>query len=186
MSVAEVLREAQDHMKKSIEATKREMNTVRTGKATPGLLETVRVEYYGSPAPLNQVATVAAPEARLLTVTPYDKSFLGEIEKAIQGSELGLNPSNDGNIIRIPVPQLTEERRKELVKVVRHMAEQGRVAIRNVRHHANDKLKGLEKSGDLSEDESKRQHKVIQDLTDEHIQQLDDLLKAKEAEVLEV
>jgi ribosome recycling factor len=186
MSVAEVLREAEDHMKKSIDATRREMNTVRTGKATPALLETVRVEYYGSPMPLNQVATVSAPEARLLTVVPYDKSSLGEIEKAIQGSELGLNPSNDGNIIRIPVPQLTEERRKELVKVVRHMAEQGRVAIRNVRHHANDKLKALEKSGDLSEDDSKREHKNIQDMTDQHIQQLDELLKVKEAEVLEV
>jgi len=186
MTVAEVVREATDHMKKSIEATKREMNTVRTGKATPALLENVRIEYYGSPVPLNQVATVAAPEPRLLTVQPFDRSVMGEIEKAIQASELGLNPSNDGSIIRIPVPQLNEERRRELVKVVRHMAEQGRVAIRNVRHHANDKLKSLEKSGDLSEDQSKREHKSIQDLTDAHIQQLEDLLKAKEAEVLEV
>ena len=183
---AEVIKEAEDHMNKSIDATKREMNTVRTGKATPALLENVRVEYYGSPTPLNQIATVSAPEPRLLTVMPFDRSAMGEIEKAIQSSELGLNPSNDGSLIRIPIPQLNEERRKDLVKVVRHMVEQGRVAIRNVRQHANDKLKALEKSGDLSEDEGKRQHKLIQDLTDTHIKSLDEILKAKEAEVLEV
>lgn len=186
MSVVELLKETEDHMNKSIEATKREMSSVRTGKATPALLENVKVEYYGSAAPLNQVANVSAPEARLLVVTPFDKSALGEIEKAIQASELGLNPSNDGTIIRIPIPQLNEERRKELVKVVRHMVEQGRIAIRNVRHHANDKLKAMEKSNDLSEDEAKREHKTIQDLTDGHIKALDELLKHKEAEVLEV
>jgi len=186
MTAVAVIKETEDHMNKSIDATKREMNTVRTGKATPALLENVKVEYYGSPMPLNQVATVTAPEPRLLTVTPFDKSSVGDIEKAIRGSELGLNPSNDGTLIRIPIPQLNEERRKDLVKVVRHMVEQGRVAIRNVRHHANDKLKSLEKSGELSEDESKREHKKIQDITDTHIKALDELLKAKEAEVLEV
>jgi ribosome recycling factor len=186
MTAAEVFKESEDHMSKSIDATRREMNTVRTGKATPGLLENIKVEYYGSLMPLNQIATVSAPEPRLLTVTPFDKSAMGDIEKAIQGSELGLNPANDGNIIRIPIPQLNEERRRDLVKVVRNMVEQGRVAIRNVRHHANDKLKNLEKSGDLSEDEAKREHKRIQDLTDQHIKALDELLKTKEADVLEV
>ena len=127
MLAAEVIKEAEDHMNKSIDATKRELNTVRTGKATPALLENVKVEYYGSPTPLNQIATVSAPEPRLLTVMPFDRSAMGEIEKAIQASELGLNPSNDGSLIRIPIPQLNEERRKDLVKVVRHMVEQGRV-----------------------------------------------------------
>ncbi len=181
-----LIREAEDHMQKSLEAARRELATVRTGKATPALLDAVRVEYYGSPVPLKQMAGVAAPEARLLTVQPYDKSVIGEIEKAIRAADLGLNPANDGNIIRIPIPQLTEERRKELVKVVRHMAEHGRVAVRNVRHHTNDRLTRMQKDGDLTEDEHKRLTKRVQDLTDGYIKKLDDMLKGKEAEVMEV
>lgn len=186
MSAVELLKETKDHMDKSVDATRREMSTVRTGKATPAILENVKVEYYGSVVPLNQIANISAPEARLLLVAPFDKTALVEIEKSIRVAELGLNPSNDGNIIRIPIPQLNEERRRELVKVVRHMVEQGRVAIRNVRHHSNDKLKAMEKGNDLSEDEAKREHKKIQDLTDGHIKHLEELLKAKETEVLEV
>ena len=173
-------------MKKSIEAARRELGTVRAGKATPGLLDSVRVEYYGTQVPLKQVASVAAPEARLLTVQPFDRSAIGDIEKAIRSADLGLNPANDGSLIRIPVPQLTEERRKELVKVARTMVEHGRVAIRNVRHHTNEKLTRMEKGGELTEDDHKRHAKKVQELTDGYIKKLDDLLKSKEAEVMEV
>jgi ribosome recycling factor len=186
MSAEALIREAEDHMQKSLEATRRELATVRTGKASPALLDAVRVEYYGTQVPLKQVAGVAAPEARLLTVQPYDKSAIGHIEKAIRAADLGLNPANDGSIIRIPIPQLTEERRKELAKVVRNMAEHGRVAIRNVRHHTNDRLTRMLKGGELTEDDHKRLAKRVQDLTDGCIKKLDDMLKAKEAEVMEV
>jgi ribosome recycling factor len=186
MSADDVVLETEDHMQKSVEATKRELATVRTGKATPGLLDGVRVDYYGTPTPLNQVAGVGAPEARLLTVQPYDKSAIGEIEKAIRAADLGLNPSNDGNLIRIPIPQLTEERRRELVKVVGGMIEHGRVAVRNVRHHSNDKLKQLKKDGDLTEDEHERHVKKVQDLTNTYVEQLDEMLKTKEHELMEI
>ena len=186
MSAEALLREAENHMQKSLEATKRELATVRTGKASPALLDAIRVEYYGSPVPLKQLAGVAAPEPRLLTVQPYDKSATAEIEKAIRASDLGLNPASDGNVIRIPIPALTEERRRELVRVVRNMVEHGRVAMRNVRHHTNDKLRQMEKAGEFTEDEHKRHSKKVQDLTDASIKKLDDLLKAKEAEVMEV
>jgi ribosome recycling factor len=186
MSSETLIREAQDHMHKSLDAIKRELSTVRTGKATTALLDGIKVEYYGSPVPLRQVANVAAPEARLLTVQPYDKSLVAAIEKAIRTSDLGLNPANDGGLIRIPIPALTEERRRDLVKVVRGMVEHGRVAIRNVRHHTNDRLKQLEKSGDITEDEHKRDAKKLQDLTDDHVKKLDELLRAKEAEIMEV
>ena len=186
MSADDVLRETEDHMQKSVEATKRELMTVRTGKATPALLDGVRVDYYGSPTPLNQIAGVSAPEARLLTVQPYDKSVSGEIEKAIRAADLGLNPANDGTLIRIPIPQLTEERRKELVKVVGGMIEHGRVAVRNVRHHSNDKLKQFKKDGDLTEDDLERDTKKVQDFTDKYIGQLDELLKAKEHDLMEI
>lgn len=186
MSAETLLREAENHMQKSFDAAKRELATVRTGKASPALLDAIRVEYYGSPVPLKQLAGVAAPEPRLLTVQPYDKSTTAEIEKAIRASDLGLNPASDGNVIRIPIPALTEERRRELVRVVRNMVEHGRVAMRNVRHHTNDKLRHMEKAGELTEDEHKRVAKKVQDLTDGYIKKLDDLLKAKEAEVMEV
>jgi ribosome recycling factor len=187
MGAADVLKEAEDHMNKSIDAAKRELSGVRTGKATTALLDVVRVDYYGQHVPLRQVANVAAPEARLLTVTPFDKSMSGAIEKAIRSTEgLGLNPAADGGIIRVPIPMLTEERRKDLVKVVRGLIEHGRVAVRNVRHHGQDRLKALQKEGAVTEDELKRETKRLQDMTDAHIKKLDDMLKTKEAEILEV
>jgi ribosome recycling factor len=186
LSSETVLKETEDHMSKSLEATKRELSSVRTGKATTALLDNLKVDYYGSPVPLRQVANVAAPEPRLLTIQPYEKSLIPVIEKAIRTSEMGLNPATDGNLVRIPIPALTEERRKDLVKVVRGMVEHGRVAIRNVRHHANDHLKQAEKSGEITEDQHKRDAKRLQDLTDGYIKKLDEVLKAKEAEIMEV
>jgi ribosome recycling factor len=186
MSAQDLIREADDHMKKSVDATKRELATVRTGKATTALLDGVRVDYYGTPTPLKQIASVSAPEARLLTVQPFDKSATSAIDKAIRDAGLGLNPATDGTLIRIPIPTLTEERRKELVKVVRGMVEHGRVAVRNVRHHTNDRLKALEKNGEITADDTKRDTKRIQDMTDAHVKQLDDMLKGKEAEIMEV
>jgi ribosome recycling factor len=186
MSVQDLIRDAQDHMNKSVDACKRELATVRTGKATTALLDNVKVDYYGTPTPLKQIASVSAPEARLLTVQPFDKSAAGAIDKAIRDAGLGLNPSTDGVVIRIPIPALTEERRKELVKVVRGMIEHGRVAVRNVRHHTNDRLKALEKDGTITADDTKRETKRIQDMTDAHVKQLDELLKTKEAEIMEV
>ena len=186
MSVQDLIRDAQDHMNKSVDACKRELATVRTGKASTAILDNVKIDYYGTPTPLRQIASVSAPEARLLTVQPFDKSATGAIDKAIRDAGLGLNPSTDGNLIRIPIPALTEERRKELVKVVRGMIEHGRVAVRNVRHHTNDRLKALEKDGDITADDNKRETKRIQDMTDAHVKQLDELLKTKEAEIMEV
>ena len=186
MSSETVYKEAEDHMQKSMEATRREMSNVRTGKATTALLDGIRVEAYGTQVPLKQVANVAAPEVRLLTVQPYDKGLVGVIEKSIRTSDLGLNPSSDGNLIRVPIPALNEERRKELVKHVRGTVEHGRVAIRNVRHHSLDRLKHMEKAGEITEDEHKRVAKRIQDLTDGSIKKLDDALKAKEGDIMEV
>ncbi len=187
MSAQDLVREAQDHMEKSLDATKRELSGLRTGKASAGLLDTVKVDYYGTHMPLKQIANVSAPEARLLTVQPFDKGAGAAIEKAIRDSGLGLNPqSSDGGIIRIPLPTLTEDRRKELAKVLRGMVEHGRVAVRNIRHHTNDHLKQLEKEGTITEDEHKREAKRVQDMTDAHIKKLDDLLKVKEAEIMEV
>jgi len=186
MSSESLIKETEGHMQKTLEATKRELASVRTGKATTALLDNIRVEYYGSMVPLRQVANVAAPEPRLLTVQAYDKSIVPVIEKAIRTSELGLNPSSDGSLIRIPIPTLTEERRKDLVKLVRGMVEHGRVAVRNVRHHSNDRLKHMEKEGEITEDEHKRDAKRIQDMTDAHIKKLDEILKAKEGEIMEV
>lgn len=186
MSSAALLKEAEDHMDKSNEATRRDLASVRTGKATPGLLDAIRVEYYGSQVPLKQVASVNAPEPRMLTIQPFDKSMASVIEKAIRTSDLGLNPAQDGGLVRIPIPQLNEERRKDLVKVARQMTEHGRVAIRNVRHHTLEKLKALERSGGITEDDHKRDAKRLQELTDAHIKKLDEALKAKEAEIMEV
>ena len=186
MGAAEMLKEAEDHMAKSLEATKRELAGVRTGKATTALLDNVRVDYYGQHVPLRQVANVAAPEARLITVHVFDKSMVTPVEKAIRTSELGLNPATDGNLLRVPIPPLTEERRRDLVKVVRGMVEHGRVAVRNVRHHVHDRLRQSEKDGEMTQDEFKRDTKRLQDMTDQHIKKLDDMLKAKEAEIMEV
>ncbi|HEX6559738.1 MAG TPA: ribosome recycling factor [Longimicrobiales bacterium] len=178
--------EAKAQMEKAIEAMRREFTSVRTGKATPALLDTVRVDAYGSKMPLNQVATVNAPEPRLLMVQPWDKGLLAHIEKAIQTAELGLNPSNDGNVIRVPIPQLTEERRKDMVKLLHKLAEEGRVAIRHARQEANKDLKKRQGAHEISEDESHRQMELVQKLTDEYIEKIEHLLKAKEHEVMEV
>ena len=183
MTIADHLKQAKLSMDKAVEATRREFATVRTGKASTALLDLVRVEAYGNEMPLNQVAGIAAPEPKLLTVQPWDKGLLKAIEKAMQSSELGLTPSNDGNIIRIPLPALTEERRKELVKVVHKYAEEGRVAVRHARADAINKIK---KAEHVSEDEKKHGEKDAQKLHDEHLKAIDEVLKAKEAEILEV
>jgi ribosome recycling factor len=181
-----LLQDSRERMTKSLESTKVEFATVRTGRASPSLLERVLVDYYGAPTPLNQLATVSAPEARLLTVQPYDKSSIKTIEKAINESDVGLNPSNDGNVIRLVVPELTEERRRELVKVVRNLAEEGRVAIRNVRRDTMHHLRELKAEGEAGSDDEHRAEVELQKLTDARIADLDALLKAKEEEILEV
>jgi len=182
-TLADQLKHAKQLMDKTVEAVKREFATVRTGKATTALLDLVRVEAYGNDMPLTQVASVAAPEPKLLTIQPWDKTLLKAIEKAILASDLGLTPSNDGNIIRIPVPPLTEERRKELVKVIHKLAEEGRVAIRHARTETISKIKKIEH---VSEDEKKKGEKDIQKVHDEHLKLVDTAVKAKEAEIMEV
>lgn len=184
--IKEVLKETEDHMKGAIEATKREFQAVRTSRANPAILERVVVEYYGTPTPLQQLANISIGDARMLIVQPWDKTVLSAIEKAILKADLGLNPVNDGSIIRLPIPQLTEERRKELVKLVKKEAEEKRVAIRNLRRDANDKIKLLEKEGQISEDDSKRGHDEVQKLTDKYIVEIDKLLEHKEKEIMEV
>ena len=169
-----------------MEAMRREFATVRTGKASPALLEHVRVEAYESHMPLEQLSTISAPEPRLLVVQPWDKNLMGAIEKAIQSADLGLNPSNDGTVIHVPIPQLNEERRHELVKVLHKMAEEGRVSLRTARRVANDEVKEKMKDGEVSEDEGHRQMDEIQKMTDDYSKKIDALLKAKEEEVLEV
>ena len=177
---------ARERMDKSIAAVQREFGAVRSGKATPALLDTVRVEAYGSRMPLNQVASVSAPEPRLLIVQPWDKSLLSEVEKGIQNADLGLNPSNDGNVVRVPIPALTEERRKDLVRMLHKLAEEGRVAVRQVRQDANKDIKQRQAKHELSEDEARREMDEVQKLTDAHIKKIDDLLAHKEEEVMEV
>ncbi|MCK4537750.1 MAG: ribosome recycling factor [Candidatus Krumholzibacteria bacterium] len=180
-----IFTETEDHMNKSIENVEAELSTVRTGKASPTILDSIRVDYYGSMVPLNQVANIAVPDAKLITVQPWEKPMVAEIVKAIQSSNLGLNPQSDGNFLRIPLPPLTEERRLELVKTVKHMVEEGKVAIRNIRRDANEKLKKLEKSHEIPEDDHHRYHKEIQELTDKSIEDLDKVSHAKEKEILE-
>ncbi len=184
--MAGVENQAEDKMKKSVSALRDEFNTIRTGRASSALFDKIRVDYYGQKTPLNQVASISIPEARLVVIQPWDKSMLGEIEKAIQTSELSVNPNNDGKVIRINIPPLTEDRRKEYVKLARSMAEQSRVAIRNIRRDANDDLKKQQKSGDLSEDDEKRHEEKIQQLTDQYIEKINELLEEKEKEILEV
>ncbi len=182
----DVIRRTRARMQKTIESTTHEFGTVRTGKANPALLESIKVDAYGQQMPLNQVATVSAPEASQLVIQPWDKSTVAAIEKAIVASDLGMNPNNDGNVIRIAVPPLNEERRKEFVKMVHKMAETGRVAIRNERRDAVDELRKAEKNDGMPEDESHRLQKSVQELTDESIRRLDGVLEAKEAEIMEV
>jgi len=182
----ELIADAGDRMKKSVESTRHEFGTVRTGRASTGLLDRIVVDYYGAPTPLKQMATISAPEARLLTVQPYDSSSIKAIEKAIMESDVGLTPNNDGKLIRLGIPELNEERRRELVKVVRHIAEEGRVAIRNIRRDCMHDLRELKNEGEVGADDEKRAETELQKLTDQRVGELDDALKAKEAEILEV
>lgn len=182
----QVLANAKDRMTKAISAYTRELASIRAGRANASLLDRLSIDYYGAQTPVNQVAGISVPEARLLVIQPYDKSVLGDIEKAILKSDLGLTPSNDGNIIRLTIPQLTEERRKELVKVIKKDSEEAKVAVRNIRRDANDDLKKLEKGGEITEDELRGYSEDIQKLTDDHISKIDQITKDKEKEVLEV
>src|SRR5438552_2485799 len=182
----ELIASAKEKMAKSVEHARTEFTTVRTGRASASLLDRIQVDYYGTATPLKQLATINVPEPRLLTVQPFDPGSLKGIEKAILESDLGLQPSNDGKIIRLPIPQLTEERRKELVKLVRGIAEEGRVAVRNVRRDVIHHLKELVDKGDVGSDEEHRAEERAQKLTDDHVHKIDDLLKRKEAEILEV
>lgn len=185
MTKAEVLNEAKKRMDAAIDDVRRKLASLRTGRASPSILDNIQVEYYGTPTPLNQVAQVHAPEPSLLTIQPYDPSILSTIERAILSSDLGLMPNNDGRIIRIPIPPLTEERRKQLAKVVGEMAEEHRTAVRNVRRDANDHLKKLLKDKLISEDDERRALDDVQKLTDTYIQKVNDLAKAKEQEILQ-
>lgn len=181
-----LLKDTSARMERSIEAFRKELGKVRTGRASFSLLDGVKVDYYGTPTPLQQVGTLSVPESRMITVTPWDTKMIGPIEKAIQGSGLGLNPASDGKMVRIPIPPLTEERRKELAKMVRKMAEDARVAVRNVRREAIEKLKDREKKKEVSEDLVKRGQERIQKETDAHVKKVDEILKSKEQEILEV
>lgn len=182
----EILKHAEESMKKSAENLRRELAGIRTGKANAALLDTVKVNYYGQAVPLKQVASIAVPEARLITVQPWEKSVVPEVEKAIQASELGLNPQSDGTLIRLPIPPLTEERRKELVKVVKRFAEEARVAVRNIRREANEQFKKLEKEHSISEDEMHTKQEDVQRLTDKYIATIDEVVATKEKEVMEI
>jgi ribosome recycling factor len=181
-----LLDDAEARMGKSVESCRNELATVRTGRASPHLLDRVVVDYYGAETPLKQLAQVAATDARLLTLTPYDKSSISSIEKAIMESDLGLTPSNDGNVVRLSIPELNEERRRDLVKVVHGVAEQGRIAIRNIRRDVMHELRELKKAGDAGEDDERRAEGELQRLTDEAIGEIDNALKGKEEEILEV
>jgi ribosome recycling factor len=182
--IKDLLEDARERMGKSIESTRHELATVRTGRASPHLLDRVQVDYYGASTPLKQLANVAATEARLLTITPYDKSSIKQIEKAILESDLGLTPSNDGNLVRLAIPELTEERRRELVKVVHGLAEDGRVAVRNIRRDCMHDMRELRKEGEVGEDEERRAEAELQKLTDGRIAEIEELLKGKEEEIL--
>ncbi|MGH2956097.1 MAG: ribosome recycling factor [Solirubrobacterales bacterium] len=184
--IDELLADAKERMGKSVEATRNQLATVRTGRASPHLLDRLMVDYYGTETPLQQLAQIAATDARMLTVTPYDKSSISAIEKAVMESDLGLTPSNDGNVIRLQIPELTEERRKELVKVVHHVAEEGRVGVRNVRRDVMHDLRELKKEGEAGSDEEHRAEEELQKQTDAAIREIDGLLKSKEEEILEV
>ena len=185
-AIEDFLADAKRRMDKSIEATHHEFNSIRTGRASPALLDRITIDYYGTPTPLKSLASISAPEARMLVVQPFDPGSINNIERAVQESDLGLTPSKDGKIVRLPIPALTEERRKDLVKVVRRVAEDGKVAIRNVRRDVMQHLKELVVNGDVGDDEERRAEQQVQKITDEHTKSIDDLLKAKEAEIMEV
>jgi ribosome recycling factor len=180
------LADCEERMTKGLESYRRELASIRAGKATPALLDNIRVDYYGTPTPLKQVASVSAPEARLLVVQPWDKTLLTPIARAIQTSDLGLNPQDDGQLIKIPIPPLNEERRKDLVKMAHKLAEEGRVAVRNARRDVNEQIKKAQKDGQIPEDDAHRQTEAVQKLHDKFIAQIEEILKKKEAEVMEV
>jgi ribosome recycling factor len=182
--ISDLLTEAEHKMEQAAEHVSSEFSTVRTGRANPQLLQRITVEYYGSPTPLQQLASISVPEPRMLVVQPYDKTTVNNIERALQTSDLGLNPSNDGNVIRIAFPPLTEERRKDLIKLVRNMAEEGRVAVRNVRRHSKSDMEAMH--GEISDDDIRRGEDELQKLTDRYVEQIDRLLTHKEEELLEV
>jgi ribosome recycling factor len=186
MAIEDFSKEAEQKMKKSVEATLHDFATIRTGRATPQLLDGIHVDYYGSPTPINQLASINVPEPRQLQIVPYDRQVVGAIEKAIKNSDININPVNDGGSIRLTIPPLTEERRKDFVKVLHKKTEDHRVSIRNIRRDANDHIKALVKKAEVSEDESKRAQDVLQKLTDKYIAEIDHMSKAKEAELLEV
>jgi ribosome recycling factor len=182
--ISDLLTEAEHKMEQATEHVASEFSTVRTGRANPQLLQRIAVDYYGSPTPLQQLASISVPEPRMLVVQPYDKSTVGDIERALQTSDLGLNPTNDGNVIRIAFPPLTEERRKDLIKLVRNMAEEGRVSVRNVRRHSKSDMESMH--GEISDDDIRRGEEELQKLTDRYVEKIDRLLAHKEEELLEV
>ncbi len=182
----EVFRDVEDKMQKAVSVNREELASIRSGRATPNLLNKITVDYYGSMVPLNTIANMSVPEARLLVISPYDKNSISAIEKAIQQSDLGITPSNDGNLIRLAFPQLTEDRRKEMIKLAHVRAEEGRVAIRSVRRHAKQELEKMKKDGKLSEDEERSAEKKLQDLTDKYVHEVDENLDRKEQELSEV
>ncbi len=184
--INEALSEARAAMDKAVKSLKREMAKVRTGRASVSLLDDVKVDYYGVPTPLSQVATLSVPEARLITVQPWEKNLIPDIEKAIFKADLGLTPSSDGQLIRLPVPALTEERRREMVKIIKRMAEESKISVRNSRRDANETLKMLEKEKEITEDDLKRSEKDVQQLTDEFVNTIDSIVQSKEKEVMEV
>ena len=181
-----VYEDAKEHMEKSMEAMKREFSTLRTGKVTTNVVDHIKVDYYGTPTPLNQVGNVIAQDATTIAITPWEKSLLGDIEKAIQEANIGVNPNNDGDFIKLFFPPMTSEQRQEIVKQAKAMAENARVAVRNIRKDANNKVKKLEKDKEISEDESKKAQDEIQKITDDHVAKIDELFKAKEADILKV
>ncbi|RLA86702.1 MAG: ribosome recycling factor [Deltaproteobacteria bacterium] len=182
----EVLKDCEGRMKKAIGALERDLSKVRTGRASVALVDDIKVEYYGTPTPIKQLATISVPESRLIVIQPWDTSIIGEIEKAILKSELGMTPSNDGKVIRIPIPRLTEERRRELVKLVRKMGEGSRVAIRNIRRDAIEKLRRMEKDKEISQDELRHYQNEVQKLTDKYIEKVEELIEGKEKEIMEI
>lgn len=182
----ETLADSRKRMEKAVDVLRKELNKVRTGRATTSLLDDIKVDYYGTPTPLNQIGTMAVPEPRLITIQPWEKNLMPEIEKAIQRSDLGLNPNSDGQLIRISFPPLTEDRRKEMVKLTKRMGEDSKVAIRNIRRDANETIKGLEKEKEITEDDLKRGEKSVQDLTDQMVAKVDEIISNKEAEVMEI
>lgn len=184
--IKEIIKDSEERMKKVIEITKKEFMSVRTGKASPALLDKINVDYYGTPTPVNQLANVSAPEPRLITIQPWDKGALAEIERAILKSDLGITPTNDGTVIRLAIPPLTQERRKELAKTIKKEGEEKKVAVRNIRRDANEHLKKTEKEGQISADENKKAQEEIQKLTDKYVKEIDQVVSNKEKEIMEV